>query len=144
MRLTMPITADSAVVHVTHKDSCLPLLTCAPLHPAVKVVTFLTMPIAADSDSAPTQALYMQQVKEAFLAQDAMTVIVGLVAEPLGRWERQLELSSHLCPGSTQGWLMRDLCRCEVQHSYWVTSLSEDLVGWWQSPWAGGKGGRIC
>eukprot|EP00891_Asterochloris_glomerata_P008793 jgi/Astpho2/8793/Aster-05348 len=90
-RLTMPITADSAVVHVTHKDICLPLLTCAPLHPAVKVVTFLTMPIAADSNSAPTQALYMQQVKEAFLAQDAMTVIVGLVAEPLGRHPRMSE-----------------------------------------------------
>ena len=57
------------------------------MHPAVKVVTFLTMPIAAGSDSAPTQALYMQQVREAFLGQDAMTVIVGLVAEPLGRWE---------------------------------------------------------
>ena len=118
--LTLLMAADSAVVHVAPKDSCLPLLTCPLLRPAVKVVTFLTMPIAADSDSAPTQALYMQQVKEAFLAQDAMTVIVGLVAEPLGRWDCKtngLTDCLGVCAQAARGIRGQDICagvRCSM------------------------------
>ena len=37
------------------------------------------------------QAEYMQLVKEAFMEKDAMAVIVGLVAEPLGRHPRMTE-----------------------------------------------------
>lgn len=33
----------------------------------------------------------MQRVREAFMAKDAMAVIVGLVAEPLGRHPRMTE-----------------------------------------------------
>ena len=40
---------------------------------------------------AMLQAENMQLVKEAFMEKDAMAVIVGLVAEPLGRHPRMTE-----------------------------------------------------
>ena len=118
--LTLLMAADSAVVHAAHKTVAWRCLLDPSLRPAVKVVTFLTMPIAADSDSAPTQALYMQQVKEAFLAQDAMTVIVGLVAEPLGRWECKTvgyRDCLGICAQAARGVAGREMCagvRCSM------------------------------
>ncbi|KAL0021485.1 hypothetical protein WJX79_010302 [Trebouxia sp. C0005] len=58
---------------------------------ALKVLTYLTMPIDSASENKMLQAEYMQLVKEAFMEKDAMAVIVGLVAEPLSRHPRMTE-----------------------------------------------------
>ncbi|KAL0032107.1 hypothetical protein WJX77_005423 [Trebouxia sp. C0004] len=58
---------------------------------ALKVLTYLTMPIDPASENKMMQAEYMQLVKEAFMEKDAMAVIVGLVAEPLSRHPRMTE-----------------------------------------------------
>ena len=60
---------------------------------AVKVCTFLTMASAEPGITVdPTkQAENMQQVCEAFLAQDALAVIVTLLAEPLSRHPKMTE-----------------------------------------------------
>ncbi|EIE20339.1 hypothetical protein COCSUDRAFT_58046 [Coccomyxa subellipsoidea C-169] len=51
----------------------------------VKVVTFLTMPIDPESDNHALQVEVMHDVKDAFLAQDALAVVVALVSRPLMR-----------------------------------------------------------
>ena len=48
-------------------------------------------PSAVTAQLCRLQAEYMQRVREAFMAKDAMAVIVGLVAEPLGRHPRMTE-----------------------------------------------------
>ncbi|KAK9804992.1 hypothetical protein WJX73_009460 [Symbiochloris irregularis] len=58
---------------------------------ALKVVTFLTMPIEPDSSNKPFQLAAMQTTKEAFLAQDALAVVTALVAEPLARHPRMTQ-----------------------------------------------------
>lgn len=62
-----------------------------PARDAVKVVTFLTMPIDATTANPPLQAGIMQSIKEAFLNPDAIASIVSLVAAPLGRHPRMSE-----------------------------------------------------
>ena len=52
---------------------------------AVKVATFLTMPVAPDSDRQLAQAEAAAAVAAAFLAPGALPVAVSLLAEPLSR-----------------------------------------------------------
>ncbi|KAK9830387.1 hypothetical protein WJX72_011470 [[Myrmecia] bisecta] len=82
--------------HNIAKTDLVPIIVTYPtdtelVYNALKVVTFMTMPVDALSDNRTLQVEYMQQVKEAFLGQDAMAVVVGLVADPLGRHPRMNE-----------------------------------------------------
>jgi hypothetical protein len=58
---------------------------------AVKVLTFLTMPVDSTSAHPQKQAELQRRVKEAFLAVDAVAVVVALLADPLARHPRMSE-----------------------------------------------------
>ena len=58
---------------------------------ALKVLTFLTMPLDFESDHVHMQLKYLKRIKECFLANDAVAVIVGLLTKPLARYPRLSE-----------------------------------------------------
>ena len=58
---------------------------------ALKILTFLTMPVDPTSDLLHTQCKYLMRIKECFLANDALAVIVGLLSRPLARYPRLSE-----------------------------------------------------
>lgn len=58
---------------------------------ALKILTFLTMPIDPTSDSLYMQCQSLNRIKECFLANDAVAVIVGLLSRPLSRYPRLSE-----------------------------------------------------
>ncbi|KAK9842310.1 hypothetical protein WJX81_005935 [Elliptochloris bilobata] len=72
------------------KSDLVSLITTYPedtelVYNALKVVTFLTLPLEPESENPALQVEHMTAVKEAFLARDALAVVVALVAEPLQR-----------------------------------------------------------
>ena len=58
---------------------------------ALKILTFLTMPIDPTSDHLHVQCRYLKRIKDCFLANDAVAVIVGLLSRPLSRYPRLSE-----------------------------------------------------
>ncbi|GAB4821374.1 hypothetical protein N2152v2_008420 [Parachlorella kessleri] len=75
--------SDLVPLIVTHPDEY------EVVYNALKVATFLTMPSQLEtSANLAQQAEHIQRVREAFLAQDALAVVVGLLAEPLSRHPR--------------------------------------------------------
>ncbi|KAL4422339.1 hypothetical protein ABPG75_008536 [Micractinium tetrahymenae] len=85
------------------RSDLVPLIVTYPddydvIYNALKVATFLTMP---SSDPLVTtnraqQEQHMQAVREAFLAQDALAAVVGMLAEPLARHPRMDERDAAL------------------------------------------------
>ncbi|BDA45591.1 Topoisomerase 1-associated factor 1 at N-terminal half [Coccomyxa sp. Obi] len=74
----------------TARNDLVPIITTYAgdtdlVYNALKVVTFLTMPVDPDSDNHGLQVEIMHDVKDAFLAQDALAVVVALVTQPLMR-----------------------------------------------------------
>ncbi|CAL5223392.1 g5900 [Coccomyxa viridis] len=74
----------------TTRTHLIPLITryaedVETVYNALKIVTFLTMPVEPGSRDYASQLDVMLDVKDAFLAQDALVVIVSLVAQPLTR-----------------------------------------------------------
>ena len=58
---------------------------------ALKVLTFLTMPVDPESDDLHVQCRELARIKDCFLANDAVAVIVGLLSRPLSRYPRLSE-----------------------------------------------------
>eukprot|EP00884_Botryococcus_braunii_P014003 jgi/Botrbrau1/22603/Bobra.176_1s0033.1 len=58
---------------------------------ALKVATFMTMPIEQESKHQIAQVEIMQSIKEAFVGTEALLLVVGLVEEPLQRHPRMTE-----------------------------------------------------
>ncbi|GLI61645.1 hypothetical protein VaNZ11_004068, partial [Volvox africanus] len=55
---------------------------------AVKVLTYLTLPVDPSTAQPKVQEGYVRDVKEAMLQQDALVAVLGLVAEPLAAHPR--------------------------------------------------------
>ncbi|GIL56078.1 hypothetical protein Vafri_11513, partial [Volvox africanus] len=55
---------------------------------AVKVLTYLSMPVDPSTAQPNVQEGYVRDVKEAMLQQDALVAVLGLVAEPLAAHPR--------------------------------------------------------
>jgi len=61
-----------------------------------KLLVALTMPASPKSFDVAQQVGYLQQYKEAFLAKEVLTVIVGFLAEPLGKERFVVYVRLHL------------------------------------------------
>ncbi|KAK9864053.1 hypothetical protein WJX84_001846 [Apatococcus fuscideae] len=60
------------------------------VYSALKVATFLTLPISPDSQHQPQQVA-SQRAADAFVSSEALAVVVGLVVAPLERHPRMTE-----------------------------------------------------
>ena len=76
------VSTDLVPLIVHHQDDA------DVVYNALKVLTFLTMPIEPQSDLLSEQCKHLKRIKQCFLANDALAVIVGLLAGPLSRYPR--------------------------------------------------------
>eukprot|EP00887_Chlorella_sp_A99_P001979 scaffold18.g1979.t1 len=85
------------------RSDLVPLIVTYPddydvVYNALKVCTFLTMPSSEPhlTQLRAKQEAHMQAVREAFLAQDALAAVVGMLAEPLSRHPRMTDQDAAL------------------------------------------------
>ncbi|KAG7667153.1 hypothetical protein NADE_003050 [Nannochloris sp. 'desiccata'] len=84
------------------RSDLVPLIVTYPeeydiVYNALKVCVYLTMASSEpNTERSSQQSTHMQQVCEAFLAQDALAVIVGMLAEPLSRHPKMTDKDTAL------------------------------------------------
>ncbi|KAK9840302.1 hypothetical protein WJX74_007181 [Apatococcus lobatus] len=81
--------------NICRTDICPLIEACSEdtklVYSALKVATFLTMPVNPDSQQQASQIGLMQRAADAFVSSEALPVIVGLVVAPLERHPRMTE-----------------------------------------------------